>query len=461
MMFEMVKSNGIAHKSYFLGSNGIAAVIDPRRDCDIYIDIAETNDMKIEYIFETHRNEDYTIGSIELREIVGADIFHGKGIDFAYGNFVNEGDKFQIGSLVLEIIETPGHTDESISITVKDRDVSDDVYMILTGDSLFAGETGRCDLYGEENKMRMSEALYNSIFKKILPLGDNVIVCPAHGSGSICGADIREQELTTIGYEKKTNKILKNDKKGFLDAKIKEKLYKPPYFQKMENNNLEGPDLICKLPYLKPLSMHEVKELMAREAQVIDVRDPTAFSGGHIPNTLNIWNDGIPAYAGWFLNYEQPVIIIDDDNSRIDEIKRYLTRLGYDNIYGYLSGGFKVWFEGSGDFESVQTWSVHDLLPNMGKKSLFLLDVRKENDWKKEHIDGSHNIYIGLLKDYLDKVPQDKHVVVSCDTGYKASIAASILQMNGYKNVTNVLGSMAAWKKAGYPTVMSNLNNVS
>jgi len=456
-MFEIVKSEGIAHKSYFIGSNGTAAVIDPRRDCDIYIEIAEQNNMKIEYIFETHRNEDYTIGSVELREIVGADIFHGKGLGFAYGNSVSEGNKFQIGSLVLEIIETPGHTNESISIMVKDRDVSDDVYMIFTGDSLFAGEIGRCDLYGEENKARMAEAMYTSIFKKILPLGDNVIVCPAHGSGSICGAEIREQELTTVGYEKKTNPLLQKDKKGFIKTKVEEKLYTPPYFKKMEKNNLEGPNLICKLPYLKPLNIHEVKELMAREAQVVDVRDPTAFAGGHIPNTLNIWKDGLPAYVGWFLNYEQPIIIVDDNNNQIDEIKRYLIRLGYDSVYGYLSGGFPVWFKGSGDFETVQTWSVHDLLPNMGKESLFLLDVRKENDWIKEHIDGSHNIYIGILKDNLEKVPKDKHVVVSCDSGYKASIGTSILKMNGYKNVTNVLGSMMSWKKAGYPIVKGNL----
>jgi len=456
-MFEIVKSEGIAHKSYFIGSNGTAAVIDPRRDCDIYIEIAEQNNMKIEYIFETHRNEDYTIGSVELREIVSADIFHGKGLGFAYGNSVSEGNKFQIGSLVLEIIETPGHTDESISIMVKDRDVSNDVYMIFTGDSLFAGEIGRCDLYGEENKARMAEAMYTSIFKKILPLGDNVIVCPAHGSGSICGAEIREQELTTVGYEKKTNPLLQKDKKGFIKTKVEEKLYTPPYFKKMEKNNLEGPNLICKLPYLKPLNIHEVKELMAREAQVVDVRDPTAFAGGHIPNTLNIWKDGLPAYVGWFLNYEQPIIIVDDNNNQIDEIKRYLIRLGYDSVYGYLSGGFPVWFKGSGDFETVQTWSVHDLLPNMGKESLFLLDVRKENDWIKEHIDGSHNIYIGILKNNLEKVPKDKHVVVSCDSGYKASIGTSILKMNGYKNVTNVLGSMMSWKKAGYPIVKGNL----
>ena len=453
MMFEIVKSEGIAHKSYFIGSNEKAAVIDPRRDCDIYTEIAERNNMEIIYIFETHRNEDYTIGSLELKEIVGADIFHGKGVDFDYGNYVNEGDKFQIGSIVLEIIETPGHTDESISILIRDRDVSDDVYMIFTGDSLFAGEFWRCDLYGELNKRKMAESMYSSIFKKILLLGDNVIVCPAHGSGSICGAEIREQDLTTIGYEKKTNPQLKKDKKGFIDAKIDEKLYTPPYFKKMEKNNLHGPPLICKLPYLKPLSMHEVKDCMARDAQVIDVRGPTAFAGGHIPNTLNIWKNGLPAYAGWFLNYEEPIIIVDDNNDSIDVLRRYLVRLGYDNVYGYLSGGFPVWFKGSGDFKTVNTWSVHDLLPNMGKKSLFLLDVRKENDWIKERIDGSHNVYVGLLRDNLESVPKDKHVVVSCDTGYKASIATSILQMNGYKNVTNILGSMMSWKKAGYPVV--------
>lgn len=452
-MFETVKSDGIAHKSYFIGSNGTAAVIDPRRDCEIYIDIAERNNMKIQYIFETHRNEDYTIGSLELTEIVDADIFHGRGADFGYGNLVDEGDKFQVGSLVLEILNTPGHTDESISIILKDREVSDDPYIIFTGDSLFAGEIGRCDLNGKENTRRMAKDMYGTIFEKILKLGDSVIVCPAHGSGSICGADIREQELTTIGYEKKTNKMLQKNRLDFIESKVNEKLYYPPYFKQMEKNNLEGPSLICKLPYLKPLSMHEVKDLMAREAQVIDVRDTTAFAGGHIPNTINIWSNGIPAYAGWFLNYEQPIIIIDDNNNRIELLKRYLIRLGYDNIYGYLSGGFPVWFKGSGDFETVSTWSVHDLLPNMGKESLYLLDVRKEKDWIKERIDGSKNIYIGQLKDNLEKIPKDKHVVVTCDTGYKASIGTSILKMNGYENVTNLLGSMTSWKKAGYPVV--------
>lgn len=453
MIFETVKSTGIAHKSYFIGSRGSAAVIDPRRDCDEYLRLAERNSLKIEHIFETHRNEDYTVGSLELSEIVGAEIHHSSGLDFDYGKFLKDGDKFQIGSLVLEVIETPGHTDDSISIKLYDLDISKDVYMVFTGDTLFAGEVGRCDLYGEEEIPRMAENLYKSIFQKILPLGDEVILCPAHGSGSVCGAEIREQEFTTVGYEKKTNKILKKSKNEFIKYKMNEKLYVPPYFRKMEVNNREGPRLLCKLPYLKPLSMNELLRLVEGDAQVVDVRSPTAFAGGHIPGTLNIWMEGLPAFAGWFLNYEDPVVVVGDNNNFMDKVSRFLIRLGYDNIYGYLSGGFPLWFKGAGAVETLQTCSVHDLMDKLKQKneSIFLLDVRKETDWKEGHIGGAHNMYVGLLKDNLEEVPRSKDVVVYCDAGYKASIAASLLEINGYKRVTNVLGSMKAWKKAGYP----------
>ncbi|MCE7697645.1 MAG: MBL fold metallo-hydrolase, partial [Methanobacterium paludis] len=187
----------------------------------------------------------------------------------------------------------------------------------------------------------------------------------------------------------------------------------------------------------------------------VDVRNPTDFAGGHIPGTLNIWREGLPAFAGWFLNYEQPIIIVENKNNFMDEINRFLIRLGYDNIYGHLSGGFPVWFKGAGAVETLRTWSVHDLKKKLEEEpddeSLFLLDVRKEKDWIEGHIEGSRNVYVGLLKDHLEEVPRNKQVVVYCDAGYKASIAASLLKMNGYENVTNVLGSMKAWKKAGYP----------
>lgn len=453
MIFETVKSSSIAHKSYFIGSGDSAAVIDPRRDCDVYMEIAERNNLKIKYIFETHRNEDYAIGSIELEKIVGAEIYHGSKLDFAYGNPTNEGDKFKLGSIELGILETPGHTKESISITVKDKDVSNDVYLIFTGDTLFAGETGRVDLYGVSGRKENAEELYNSIFYKILPLGDHVILCPAHGAGSVCGADIREQELTTIGYEKKTNKILNLTITEFINYKINEKLYTPPYFKKMEQINLKGPDLLCRLPELKVLKVDELKTLKEQGAQIIDVRNPTSFGGGHAPDMISIWNKGLAAFAGWLLDYQNPIIIMDEDGQSIDQVRRNLVRLGYDNIYGYLGGGFSAWYMQAEPVIKLELWSVQELKGKKDELNIFLLDVRKITDWKTGYIEGAHHIYLGHLKDRLKEIPRDKKVVVYCDAGNKSTIATSILQKNGYTDVVTVLGSMNAWRKAGYPEV--------
>jgi hydroxyacylglutathione hydrolase len=453
MIFETIKSAGIAHKSYFIGSKGSAAVIDPRRDCDVYLEIAERNNLKIDYIFETHRNEDYAIGSIELTEIVNAEVYHGSQLNFTYGNPVCEEDKFKLGSIELEIIDTPGHTDESISITVKDTDVSKDVYLIFSGDALFAGETGRIDLYGESEKKRLAEDLYNSIFYKILPLGDHVILCPAHGAGSVCGANIREQELTTVGYEKKNNPLLSCSRDEFIESKIKEQLYYPPYFDKMVDINLKGPDLICRLPELKVLKINEVKKLNNSGAQIIDVRNPTSYGGAHMPQILSIWKDGLPEYAGWMLNYQDPIIIIDEDGKTSNDVRRFLIRLGYDKIYGYLGEGFPNWYMHAEPIEQLELWSVRELRENQDDTSLFLLDVRKIIDWKTGYIKNAHHIYLGYLEDNLNFIPRNKKVVVYCDSGYKSTIACSILLRNGYENVVTILGSMNAWRKAGYPEV--------
>lgn len=453
MIFETVKSAGIAHKSYFIGSEGEAAIIDPRRDCDVYLELAEKNNLNIKYVFETHRNEDYVIGSIELKEIAGAKIYHGSLLDFAYGNPVYEGDRFQLGNMELGILETPGHTRESISITLKDKTVSEEIYLIFTGDTLFAGETGRIDIYGESEKRRNAEALYNSIFHKILPLGDQVILCPAHGSGSVCGADIREQELSTIGYEKKTNKVLNFNQEEFIDYKIKEKLYIPPYFKKIEELNRDGPPFLGRVPELKVLKIDEFKLLKEKGAQIIDVREPTSFGGAHIPRSLSIWNKGMPAFAGWLLNYHDPIVIIDEERTKIDQIRRYLVRLGYDNIYGYLGGGFPSWYMHAEPIMTLDLWSVHKLKEKQYDPSVFILDVRELKDWEKGYIEGAHHIYLGHLMEKLDRIPRDKQIVIYCDAGNKSTIAGSILEKNGYKYVATVLGSMKAWKNAGYPVI--------
>lgn len=452
MILEIIKSDGLAHKSYFIGSKGKAAVIDPRRDCDSYVNYSKEHDMQITHIFETHINEDYVIGSKELSKRVGAQIYHGSNSEYSYGNKLSEGDKLKIGDIELKVLETPGHTFESISLLVKDKSVSDDAYMIFTGDALFAGEVGRIDLYGEEKKEKMAGMLYNSLFEKILPLGDNVLVFPAHGSGSVCGKDIRESEFTTIGYEKKTSPMLQKSKDEFIEWKINEKMAKAPYFSKMEEYNKGKAPILCRLPYIRPLSVEELKEHFL-SSQVVDIRMAASFAGGHIPGTLNIWKHGITYFAGWMLNYEDPIIIIDENNQHLDQIRRYLVRIGYDNIFGYLAGGFTNWSNSGEEIEMIDTWSVHKLKEHIDDESIFILDVREIGEFEEGYIEGAYHIYVGDLRYRLDEVLKDKYIVVYCDTGNRASIATSILKNNGYKKVANVLGSIKAWKAAEYPLV--------
>lgn len=444
-MLEIIRSEGISHNSYFLGSAGEAAVIDPRRDVEIYLDLASEHDMSIRYIFETHRNEDYTIGSLELTKYVDAEILHGDKLDFKYGTSVIEGDVFELGSLELEILETPGHTYESISIIAEYENVP---LLVFVGDVLFPGEVGRVDFFGKEKIPETAKLLYESLHEKILPLGDHVIVCPAHGAGSVCGAQIRDQDLTTIGYEKITNPILKLDKETFIEHKKNEKLYTPPYFKRMEKNNLEGAPL--KNPHLEPLNVQEFNDMIKEGAQLVDVRNPTSFCGGHIPGSLNIWADGFAAFAGYFLEYDNPIIIVDEKGSN-DLVRRSLIRLGYDNKYGYLMGGFPNWYINGMECENLEAWTVEQLKSHIDEGTDFtLLDVRKHADREKYHIGDSMHCWVGDIPKNLDNIPDD--VVVYCDSGYKSTIAASLLKMNQY-NVKTVLGGITAWIRKDYPII--------
>lgn len=451
-MVKLIKSEGIAHHSYFIGASGRAIVIDPRRDVEVYLDLAESWGLDITHIFETHRNEDYIIGSVELANYSGAEIFHGEKLDFAYGTPVKEGDKFQFGNIELEVLDTPGHTLESISIVLRDLSASEDPQMAFTGDVIFAGETGRIDFYGVDRRPETAGLLYDSLFKKILPLGDPTVLCPAHGAGSICGADIREQDYTTVGYEKKTNPQLQVTREKFIELKVAEELYTPPYFQEMEFHNQKGAPILGRLPHLKALHPKILKNIMKKKLHILDIRKPTSFAGGHINGSLNIWREGVPAFAGWFLNYQDPIVLVDDHERGLGEVRQALVRLGFDNIYGYLAGGFPSWYLHAEYIDTLNLWSVHQLNEELGGK-FFLLDVRKLEDRKEGYIEGSHHIYVGELPGRIGEIPLDVPVVVYCDSGYKSTTACSYLQKYGYNDLTSVLGSMTAWKNANYPVV--------
>ncbi len=450
MIFEKIKSAGLAHNSYFIGSGTEAAVIDPRRDCEVYLDYAEAHDLRITYIFETHRNEDYVIGSRELAHTTGAEIYHGHQMEFAYGNPVKEGDTFSVGTLTLEILETPGHTNESISIVVKDSTVSNGVLMVCTGDVLFAGDTGRVDFYGEKNTPKMAEKLYNGIVNKILPLGDDVVVCPAHGKGSVCGGNISDTEITTVGYERRTNSLLQMSKEEFIDYKVNEQHYTPPYFKRMEEYNKKGPPLLYTLPRPEPLTVDTIKEQMDAGAQVVDIRHPESYAGAHIPGSISLWHDGLPLFSGWVLNYDDPIILVDRSNYILEDAVRYLIRLGYDNIRGYLRGGFPTWYRNAEKIGRIEIWAVHEL-KNRLDDNIFILDVRDIHKWKNAHIPSAQHIYVGHIREKMNKVPKDRPVIIYCDSGFKTSIAASVLKKNGYDNVKNMLGGIMAWNNARYP----------
>jgi hydroxyacylglutathione hydrolase len=454
MLVRRIVAPGIAHYSYLIGSGGVAAVIDPRRDCEVYKEIANKNGCVISHIFETHRHEDFLTGSLDLAALTGAEIYHGAGTAFQFGTAVRDGDSFSLGDITIEVRETPGHTRESISLVVREKTSGTQVYMIFSGDALFAGDTGRTDFYGSTVTPIMADALYRSIHDKILADGDGVILCPAHGAGSVCGTAISDRALTTTGYERQTNANLALSKEAFIAGKVAEHHHHPPYFARMETLNTSGPPLLHGLPELAPCSVRTLAHLIKEGAQALDIRAPSSFGGGHIPGSISLWRDGVPVFAGWVLSYDRPVVIIDDFNLGLAPVVRALIRLGYDQIEGYLEGGFPAWSRSGRPISHMETLSVQSLAAVIAQKHPFVLDVRDEkNRAVVGAIEGSHHIYVGEVAERISEVPKDAHVILICDAGYKGSLAGSLLLAAGYQRVSNVLGGMAAWVNAGFPVV--------
>ncbi len=453
MIFERIKSEGIAHNSYLIGSGSNVVVIDPRRDCQIYADYAQQRGLKVKYIFETHRNEDYVSGSIELNHITGAEIYHGPGLNWKYGNTLRDGQEFQIGKLRLTAIHTPGHTEESMSYAIVDQATGEATVMVFTGDALFVGDVGRTDLYGLEEAPRLASNLYDSIFDKLLLLGDGVIICPAHGAGSVCGLHIADRDESTIGIERIQNPVLQiRNKKEFVRYKVAEKPERPYYFRQMEKYNLEGPPLIGCMPLPAPLTPTEFRQEMDKGAVVVDTSHEGAFGGIHIKGSYSIWLEGLPAFAGWVIPYDKPILLVLEDQTHLEKVVGYLIRAGYDRIAGYLHGGIESWYNAGLPLESLPLLSAHQLKSMLDRgEELLILDTRGEEEWESGHIKGALHIYVGYLEQRLTEVPRDKPVAVYCRTGHRAGLGASILLRAGYPVVYNFPGSLKAWVAAGFP----------
>lgn len=452
MKIETIKSEGLAHNSYYLSDGNEAAVIDPRRDCEIYNQLAKQDCAQIKYILETHRNEDYVIGSLELQNMTQAEIGHSKALPFKYGEHnLSDGDTLRVGNTKTNILYTPGHTNDSICYLVYPPD-STEAKIVFTGDTLFAGSVGRTDLYGKNAQPTQAEKLYSSLHEKLLPAGDHVLVYPAHGAGSVCGSAISGLEPTSIGYEKKTNPYLKLSKEEFIAKTSSEELIVPRYFAKVEELNQNGPLLLSELAYPKPFSLATFEEEM-QEANmiVIDTRMPYAYAGSHIPNALNIWLDGISSYPGWLLDINQYIVFIHERPSDTDIVAPRLRRLGFDNMCGYLCGGMNEWQEAGKPIKHTGTMSVTELKNKLEQQEVLLLDVREPSEWQEGYVEGSTRVFFADLPEKAASLPKNKPIVVTCSVGNRASIAVSILERAGFKDITNALGGMTAWTKLGYP----------
>ena len=455
MLFEKIKSPGLAHISYLIGDDNEAVVIDPRRDIDIYLEKAVEEGYKITKIFETHRNEDYIIGSTELKAKTGAEIWHADEMfDYQYGNSVQDGQEFRIGSLKIETIHTPGHTPGSMTYVLYGYE--GEPWMVFTGDVLFAGDVGRIDFLGEENLEKTGSWLYNSIFNEILPLGDEVILCPAHGAGSVCASAIAERELTTIGIERKVNpKLQVENKEEFIEL-VGKMLEYPPYFKNMEESNLTGRELLANYEKPTTLSAAEFAQAMKNDdTYIIDVRTETSFAAAHIPGSISIPLQNLPSFVGWFIPVGAKILLVTEGEYPKEAI-RDLYRTGYDNILGYLNGGIISWHMAGKNSISVNTVTVDKLctLLDTDPEDRFILDIRSEDELEEEgEIQDAENIHLTQLPEHYDELPQDKPLYIFCGSGLRSMTAASLMQNQGFINQRVVLGGLIAWNSTTCPIV--------
>ena len=446
MLLERIESAGLAQYSYIVGDGSTAIVIDPRRDCDIYQELARGAGMRITTILETHRHEDFAVGSVELAARTGAEIWHADAqLPYHYGQAATEGQIWQAGSLKLEALLTPGHTEGSLSYLL--RDASGAPWIVFTGDVLFAGEVGRVDFLGMDRASGMASQLYDAIFGKLLPLGDGVLVGPGHGAGSPCGSAIADRAWTSLGLERALNPRLQHIEREAFIAGVVRQLPKPPYFSTIEHLNLEGAPILSGVP-LPPLLSVADFAAQATTALVVDVRSEFAYSTAHVPGAQFLAADRLAVFGGWFMPVDRPLLLVADDNSPT-EVMRILIRLGYDNVRGVLAGGMTSWNVWGHPVETLPVVTAQALRRRLAEgEPAWLLDVRSEEELAHGRIEGAHLLPIRQLQGRESEVPRDIPVYVFCGSGTRATIAASWLQRQGWHNLHIVLGGFWAWNES-------------
>lgn len=461
MFFQHVYDKTLAQASYFIGCQkaGVAAVIDPKRDVDTYLEIAKQNNMKITHVLETHIHADFLTGSRELSAITGAALYlsdeGGEGWEYEFDHIgVKDGSSFMVGNLKIDVLHTPGHTPESISFLLTDTPASPEPVMFFTGDFVFVGDIGRPDLLEKAAGMSGTmdagaHEMYKSI-KRFSDLPDYIQVWPGHGAGSACGKALGAVPSTTVGYEKVRNWAFRfaNDENGFVKFLLEDQPEPPKYFAMMKKLNKVDRPLLTEVPKLKKLSNTEMMEAMGKGIKLLDARLKTDFAKGYIPGSINIQgNNAFATWAGWYLNYDESFMLLADE-SQLDDLTRKLMRIGLDNIMGYVPSTDGFVNEG-GKLDKVNIIDIDAFKKVMEEPNVQVVDLRGATEYKSGHIKNADHVFVGTLLKNLDKVSKDKKVVIHCQGGDRATIGYSLLAREGYNNVLNYSASMNEWIALG------------
>ena len=462
MYFQQVYDKSLAQASYFIGcqKEGVAMVIDPKRDVDTYLEIAKQNNMRITHVAETHIHADFLSGSREIAALTSAKLYLSDegGPDWQY-EFAHMGlkdrDIINVGNLKFQVLHTPGHTPESISFLLTDKPASDKPVMFFSGDFVFVGDIGRPDLLEKAAGLKGTQdigarQMYKSL-QRFIELPDYVQVWPAHGAGSACGKALGAVPSSTVGYEKIRNWALQygNDEKGFTKYLLEGQPEPPRYFAMMKKLNKVDRPLLTEVSKPKKLSLHELKKALKDGVKVIDTRSKAEFAEGFIPGTINIQgNNAFNTWMGWFVSYEEPFILIAED-SKLDDLTRELMRIGLDNVYGYVDG-VNDWADAGGELLKSDVLTTEEF-KGLVKTNAQIIDLRGATEYSAGHVEGAMHIFIGTLTNNLDKISNDREVAIYCQGGDRAAIGYSLLVKHGFTNIRNYSGGINEWVNYGNP----------
>jgi hydroxyacylglutathione hydrolase len=454
MYFEQFYLGCLAHASYILASGGEAVVVDPQRDVDIYLEAAEKNKVSIRHIFETHLHADFVSGHRELAARTGAQIYIGGQAQATFSHIpLQDGFQLRVGEMLIDALETPGHTPESVCLVITDEQKSLEPWAVLTGDILFLGDVGRPDLSKQYNSTQLAGMLYDSLHNKLLKLSDGVLVYPAHGAGSLCGRNMRAERVSTIGTERLTNYALQiKSREEFVKELTSNLPARPAYFAQDAEINRAGAPALSELPPLRPLAPAELKTLLEEGAIALDVRPGEQFAAGHVPGSVNIALSGqFASWGGALLGLAARPILIAQSQEQMSEAQTRLARVGLEDARGYLHGGVAAWGDAGFPLTTLRQITVEDLSARLRNEAIQVLDVRREPEWEAGHIAGASWWPLDNFKVAAPEVDRDAPMAVHCKGGYRSMIACSLLQRAGFENVVNVVGGFDAWQQANLP----------